>query len=74
MLACVVENIDIEQNVKQINQIQIENKDIKMIQELQRNDMNKKKSYLYESRYVNENQQLELSHMFYDLSNIESRE
>lgn len=73
MLAFVVENIDIEQNVKQINQIQIKNKDIKIIQELQRNYMNRKQYYLYESRYVNENQQLELSHMFYDLSNIVSR-
>lgn len=74
MLAFVVENIDIEQNIKQINQIQIENKNIKMIQEMQRNDMNRKKYYLYESRYVNENQQLELSHMFYDLSDIVSKE
>lgn len=73
MLAFVVKNIDIEQNINQINQIQIENKDIKVIQELQRNGMNRRQYYLYESRYVNENQQLELSHMFYDLSNIVSR-
>lgn len=70
MLAFVVNNIDIEQNVKQINQIQIGNKNIKMIQELKRNDMNRKQYHLYESRYVNEDQQLELSHMFYDLSSI----
>ncbi len=70
MLAFVVKNINIEQNVKQINQIQNDNKDIKMIQELQRNHMSKKQYYLYESRYAKENQQLELSHMFYDLSEI----
>lgn len=73
MLAFVIKNINIDQNVNQINQIQIENKDIKMIQELQRNDINSRQYYLYESRYVNEKQQLELSHMFYDLSNIVSR-
>lgn len=70
MLAFVVENIDIEKNVKQINQIQNENKDIKMLQELQRNDRGKKMHYLYESRYTNKKQQLELSHIFYDLSEI----
>lgn len=74
MLAFVVKNIDIERNVDKINQIQIENKDMKMIQELQRNEINGKKYYLYESKYVNENGQLELSHMFYDLSSIVSRE
>lgn len=73
MLAFVVKNIDIAQNVAQINQIQIDNKDMKIIQELQRNEMNGKQYYLYESRYINENRQLELSHMFYDLSNIVSR-
>lgn len=70
MLAFVVKNIDIEKNIEKINQIQIKNKDIKMIQELQKENMNKIDYYLYKSSYLNEKRQIELSHIFYDLSNI----
>lgn len=73
MLAFVVKNIDIEQNINQINQIQIKYESIKMIQELQRNSANKEEYYLYKSYYEKKNQQIELSHIFYDLSNIVDR-
>ena len=70
MLGFIIKNINIEQNVSEIDEIQRRNKDIRLIGELRRNNIEKSEYYLYKSEYECDKKHIELNHMFYDLSSI----
>ena len=70
MLGFVVKNIDIEINTARINEIQSEIEDIHICEELERLKKEKEEYYLYRNKYKCGDKKIELSHLFYNLSDV----
>ena len=70
MLGFVVKNIDIEINTARINEIQSEIEDIHICEKLERLKKEKEEYYLYRNKYKCGDKKIELSHLFYNLSDV----
>lgn len=70
MLGFVVKNIDIEINTARINEIQSEIEDIHICEKLERLKKKKEEYYLYRNKYKCGDKKIELSHLFYNLSDV----
>ena len=70
MLGFVVKNIDIEINTARINEIQSEIEDIHICEKLERLKKEKEEYYLYINKYKCGDKKIELSHLFYNLSDV----
>lgn len=70
MLGFVVKNIDIEINTDRINEIQSEIEDIHICEKLERLKKEKEEYYLYRNKYKCGDKKIELSHLFYNLSDV----
>lgn len=70
MLGFIVKNIDIEKNAYKINDIQSKNKYIHITEKIYRCQKERKEYYLYRNKYQCGDKQIELSHIFYNLSEI----
>ena len=70
MLGFVVKNIDIEINTARINEIQSEIEDIHICEKLERLKKEKEEYYLYRNKYKCGDKKIELSHFFYNLSDV----
>ena len=70
MLGFVVKNIDIEINTARINEIQSEIEDIHICEKLERLKKEKEEYYLYRNKYKCVDKKIELSHLFYNLSDV----
>ena len=70
MLGFVVKNIDIEINTARINEIQSEIEDINICEKLERLKKEKEEYYLYRNKYKCGDKKIELSHLFYNLSDV----
>ena len=70
MLGFVVKNIDIEINTARINEIQSEIEDIHICEKLERLKKEKEGYYLYRNKYKCGDKKIELSHLFYNLSDV----
>ena len=70
MLGFVVKNIDIEINTARINKIQSEIEDIHICEKLERLKKEKEEYYLYRNKYKCGDKKIELSHLFYNLSDV----
>ena len=70
MLGFVVKNIDIEINTARINEIQSQIEDIHICEKLERLKKEKEEYYLYRNKYKCGDKKIELSHLFYNLSDV----
>lgn len=70
MLGFIVKNIDVEKNAQKINDIQNKNESIHIIEAMYKCKMAKEEYYLYKNKYQCKDKQIELAHMFYNLSEI----
>lgn len=70
MLGFVVKNINIELNINKINEIQNQIEDIHISENLERVNKEKEEYYLYRNKYICDDKEIELSHLFYDLSDV----
>lgn len=70
MLGFVVRNIDIEKNVYKIDDIQSKNKSIHIVEKMHKYRKEKEEYYLYKNRYKCQDKQIELCHLFYNLSEV----
>ncbi len=70
MLGFVVKNIDIEINTARINEIQSKIENIHICEKLERLKKEKEEYYLYRNKYKCGDKKIELSHLFYNLSDV----
>lgn len=70
MLGFIVKNIDINMNTNKINDIQNNNENINIIEKLNKCQKLQEQYYLYKNKYKCEKNEIELSHMFYNLADI----
>ena len=70
MLGFIVKNIDIVKNINEIDNIQVNNKDINIVKNMYKCEKDDKEYLLYRNEYQCQEKQIELSHIFYDLTEI----
>ena len=70
MLGFIVKDIDIDINTSKINCIQSKIEDIHISEEMYKCIGDKKEYYLYRNKYKCADKQIELSHIFYNLTDI----
>lgn len=70
MLGFVVKNINIKLNIEKIDEIQNQIEDIHICGNLERVNKEKEEYYLYRNKYICGDKKIELSHLFYDLSDV----